>query len=233
MKQKSRIVSKLFAALVILTLISCCFLGSTFARYTSTGTGKASVAVAKWDIQVKANGAEGSTLLDEDAKFSADLKKLSPSSAPYSGEGYDANSRRIKLTDKVLLAVIQNNSDVSAQVTFDLNNEESEITKAGAIDYSTGKAYLDEAIRNVIFINVYTATAQDASQATIYSGSPINLGKSDAIYVYVEVSWLSDDATTWGAAADARDTWIGQNVTNISWDIDVTAVQSSELPGNN
>ena len=69
--------------------------------------------------------------------------------------------------------------------------------------------------------------------AKIYSGSPINLGKSDAIYVYVEVSWLSDDATTWGAAADARDTWIGQNVTNISWDIDVTAVQSSERPGNN
>lgn len=230
MKQKSRIVSKLFAALVILTLISCCFLGSTFARYTSTGTGKASVAVAKWDIQVKANGAEGSTLLDEDANFSADLETLSPSSAPYSGEGYDANSRRIKLTDKVLLAVIQNNSDVSAQVTFDLNNEGSIITKAGT---STDEAYSDEAIRNVIFINVYTATAQDASQATIYSGSPINLGKSKAIYVYVEVSWLSDDANTWGADADARDTWIGQNVTKISWDIDVTAVQSSELPGNN
>lgn len=230
MKQKSRIVSKLFAALVILTLISCCFLGSTFARYTSTGTGKASVAVAKWDIQVKANGAEGSTLLDEDAEFSADLETLSPSSAPYSGGVYDANSRRIKLTDKVLLAVIQNNSDVSAQVTFDLNNEGSIITKAGT---STDEAYSDEAIRNVIFINVYTATAQDASQATIYSGSSIDLGKSDAIYVYVEVSWLSDDANTWGADADARDTWIGQNVTKISWDIDVTAVQSSELPGNN
>ena len=52
MKQKSRIVSKLFAALVILTLISCCFLGSTFARYTSKSTGTASVGVAKWDVDI-------------------------------------------------------------------------------------------------------------------------------------------------------------------------------------
>lgn len=50
MKQKTRIASKLFAALVVLTLISCCFLGTTFARYTSTSTGKAIIRVANWSI---------------------------------------------------------------------------------------------------------------------------------------------------------------------------------------
>ena len=87
MTKKKNLIARICGLLIVLTLISCCFLGSTFARYTSTGTGTASVAVAKWDIQVKANGAAGSTLLDEDAKFSADLGTLSPSSAPYSGEG--------------------------------------------------------------------------------------------------------------------------------------------------
>lgn len=50
MKQKTRIASKLFAALVVLTLISCCFLGTTFARYTSTSTGEAMIHVANWSI---------------------------------------------------------------------------------------------------------------------------------------------------------------------------------------
>ena len=42
---------KLSFILVVLTLLSCCFLGSTFARYTSGGTGTATVQVAKWDVK--------------------------------------------------------------------------------------------------------------------------------------------------------------------------------------
>ena len=54
MVKKKRIVSKLILALVVLTAISCCFLGSTFARYTSGGSGASSVDVAKWDVQFDA-----------------------------------------------------------------------------------------------------------------------------------------------------------------------------------
>ena len=46
MTKKKSIFIKLFVALVALTLISCCFLGSTFARYTSEDSGTASVNVA-------------------------------------------------------------------------------------------------------------------------------------------------------------------------------------------
>lgn len=70
MKQKTRIASKLFAALVVLTLISCCFVGTTFARYTSTGSGVASVVVAKWDINV------GGGSMSDSMNFTFD--KLSP-----------------------------------------------------------------------------------------------------------------------------------------------------------
>ena len=50
MTKKKSIITKLFVALVALTLISCCFLGSTFARYTSGGNGSATTNIAKWSI---------------------------------------------------------------------------------------------------------------------------------------------------------------------------------------
>ena len=38
--------------MLALTLLTCCFVGSTFAKYTSTTTGSDSVAVAQWKIEV-------------------------------------------------------------------------------------------------------------------------------------------------------------------------------------
>lgn len=39
--------------MLALTLVTCCFVGSTFAKYTSTASGTDSVTVAKWDIQME------------------------------------------------------------------------------------------------------------------------------------------------------------------------------------
>ena len=50
MTKKKNIASKLVLVLFVLTLISCCLLGSTFARYVSSGTGSASIGIAKWDV---------------------------------------------------------------------------------------------------------------------------------------------------------------------------------------
>lgn len=38
--------------MLALTLLTCCFVGSTFAKYTSEATGTAAATVAKWDITV-------------------------------------------------------------------------------------------------------------------------------------------------------------------------------------
>ena len=37
--EKRRVVTRLCIALVVLTLLSCCFLGSTFAKYVTGGSG--------------------------------------------------------------------------------------------------------------------------------------------------------------------------------------------------
>lgn len=101
MKQKTRIASKLFAALVVLTLISCCFLGTTMARYTTSNSGVASVDVALWNITFTGNATDESTFSFGD---------LSPAMEKYDG------TARTNSTNPELIVSITNNSDVSAKV---------------------------------------------------------------------------------------------------------------------
>ena len=58
--EKKRISSKIFVALAALTLVSCCFLGTTSARYTTgTTSGSAGADIADWEIVVE-DGSSGS-----------------------------------------------------------------------------------------------------------------------------------------------------------------------------
>ena len=49
--------------MLALTLLTCCFVGSTFAKYTSEATGSATVSVAKWEIEYN-NGKLNATAND-------------------------------------------------------------------------------------------------------------------------------------------------------------------------
>ena len=63
--EKKRISSKIFVALAALTLVSCCFLGTTFARYTTgTTSGSAGADIADWEIVVTDGNTSGSVADD-------------------------------------------------------------------------------------------------------------------------------------------------------------------------
>ena len=47
---KKRILTRVLIVIAALTLLSCCFLGSTFARYVTSAGGSGTVGVAKWDV---------------------------------------------------------------------------------------------------------------------------------------------------------------------------------------
>ena len=66
MTKRKNVVSKMLLLVLILTLISCCFLGSTFARYTSSGNGTGTLQVAKWDVT------------NEKGNIAVQFEKLSP-----------------------------------------------------------------------------------------------------------------------------------------------------------
>ena len=83
MVKKKRIVSKLILALVVLTAISCCFLGSTFARYTSGGSGASSVEVAKWDVQ-----------FDAETETPVELGMISPAETAYDAGTHSSTPRK-------------------------------------------------------------------------------------------------------------------------------------------
>ena len=99
MTKRKNVVSKMLLLVLILTLISCCFLGSTFARYTSSGNGSATLNVAKWAIDIKGGAIEGGMSVNF-------AEKLSPSKHDYNttvdGE-YTANTVRSILRENCLL----------------------------------------------------------------------------------------------------------------------------------
>lgn len=209
MTKRKNVVSKMLLLVLILTLISCCFLGSTFARYTSSGSGTGTMEVAKWDV----SHGEGNI----DVTFA----ELSPSKEAY------ADSVRTHSTGKTLVATINNKGDVGALVTV----------TAGEVVVNTESAYSDPTeaeVKEVFSIKLWFGTTNGAENATteITSGSTeITLDATDGvIYIYAEVIWTSDTDTIKGADADARDTWIGENVTSVSYAISYKAVQNTELP---
>lgn len=211
MTQKRKLVSKLFVAVVVLTLVSCCFLASTFARYTSGGNGTGTVNVATWKVTGEGEG-----------QIIAKFKQLSPSMDEY------ADTPRTHSTAPVLVATINYEIDVNGILTLTVGKET--ITKT-AENWGT---YGEEQIKGLFDIQLYTSTTDGAAVSvdglTAYTKAINVPATSGTYYVYAVVTWTSDDETVKGAAADARDTWVGTNVTSVGYELSYTFVQSSQLP---
>lgn len=210
MTQKKSIASKLLLAAIALTLISFCFLGSTFARYTSSSSGSASLNVAKWDVSMPADSTE------------VDFGQLSPSMGEY------VDTPRTNSTGKILVATITNSGDVNAEVTLTVSDSATLENTLGS-DWGD---YSDTEIQGLFSIKLYTNTSNNAGDATEWDGSStFDLSKeSGKLYIFAEVIWTSDIGGKTGEAADLRDTWVGENITKVSYSISYTAVQNSQIP---
>ena len=232
MTKKKNIASKLVLVLFVLTLISCCLLGSTFARYVSGGTGSASVGIAKWEIDITGGGTSGATEIEFD-KLSPDVK------ADFSG-----TTNREQATGKKLVATIENKSDVKAIVTVGFANDPGmNITGAASgagintTNWSDPTAAASEwQIRQVLQIKLYWDDSETYTDGRECSGkqelaAATNGTGGGKIYIFAEATWTSMDTQYANEnVADAIDTWIGENVTKISANITFSAVQGSELP---
>lgn len=228
MTKKNRIIVRLLVVLAALTLISCCFLGTTFARYTSNGSGSASVEVAKWEITMEGAGTDGSL----DVTFG----KLSPSADPYV-----AGNTRTNSTGKQLVATITNASAVDAKIEIAaaalkfLDTADAEITD------TTVKANAEAVLSVKLYYTTNATPSQvsDYTEITADANSFVLIGtdsttaaatgvfaKNTPVYVYAEAVWTSKDA----ADSDAVDTSVGKNVAKVSTTITYTATQDSKLP---
>ena len=224
MTKKKNIASKLVLVLFVLTLISCCLLGSTFARYVSGGTGSASVGIAKWDVDV--NTSATSTIT---------FDKLSPSMAEKVDGGNRTNS-----TGLVKVAEITNGGDVDATVTITVGDIDF-----GSIGFGSGYVWNDtfvdgdgpseEQVRALFSIDLYYTTTDAAATTNgITSGNAIGTKLSatnGTFYIWAEVTWTSTDQQMGGTVfGDKVDTWVGENIGTISYSLTYSAVQGSEKP---
>lgn len=231
MTKRKGIVSKVVLVLVVLTLISGCFVGTTLARYASQGSGSATTGIALWDINFTYGDNAGAAAVTVADKLSPDITNS------FSAE----SNNRVQYTGKKLVATIVNNSEVDATITVtagDLQYKDSggsdvafnatggSIT-AGALDVAASKAQADA----VFDLKLY----QDDTQA--YSnGAEITkafeLASKDTVYIFAEVTWTSQDQSSTEIVADAIDTWLGENVASIVSNLSYTAVQASEVPAD-
>lgn len=241
---KKRVTTTLFIALVVLTLISCCFLGSTFARYVSGGNGSASTAVAKWDIDVTENGTEGNGEITWD-------KKLSPDMDAYVSNG---QNRVNTLGEAVTVAVITNSGDVDAIVDFKiekltLNDSEPSYGAGLAIDengWLTTAPTKDEVLQLFQMSLVFDHSVDEDRTLNVdntngSSATGIVLSPGESVTIKMTLAWQSADVWCYTNKAssnhdkaaqysDALDTWAGENVTKLGWTFSYTAVQGSENP---
>lgn len=213
MTQKRKLVSKLFVAVVVLTLVSCCFLASTFARYTSGGSGTGTVEVATWKVTGEGEG-----------QINAQFNQLSPLMDEY------VDTPRTHSTAPVLVATITYEIDVNGILKLTVGEET--ITKTAA-DWGT---YDEGEIKSLFDIQLYLSNAKASSIADLTgkavasdAETPVSAG-SGTYYVYAVVTWSSDVEGKTGTDADTRDTWVGANVTSVGYELSYTFVQNSELP---
>lgn len=229
MTKKKNIASKLVLVLFVLTLISCCLLGSTFARYVSSGSGSASISIAKWDIDITGGGTGGSTTVTF-----GDLSPSDDESMP------DVSTARSNSSGKILVASLTNNGEVDAEVSFAVTGGKDYTLVAGS-DFGsgmhwngseiTGTPSKAEQVDKLFSVNLYYGTTGDPANTSTMPSNSVSLKVKASVYLFVEVVWTSGDL--WAdsvGVADAIDTWVGENVTNILIDVNYTAVQASQQP---
>ena len=221
MTKRKSVVSKLLLLVALMTIVSCCFLGSTFARYISTGTGTATIQVAKWAINVGDTGSGA-------AKFD----KLSPLAAPY-----EEGTVRANTSGKILVASMSNDGDVDALVKFTVGEVEVACNAAfGTQGVATEEGIPTKAeVKEVFSVKFYYALTKSAAAATneiTDKGVTLNAagGERTEIFIFAEATWTSDTGTIIGEKADLRDTYIGKYVTKVVYSYTWEAAQATKLP---
>ena len=112
--KKKKLIYRTIGVLLALSFMSCCFLGYTFARYVTKGTGNIISGVAKWDINFSYEGGDQTVTGDE----TISIGKISPSMAEYSAESAPRSKQIAEISVN-----IKNDGDVAAYISFELPDD--------------------------------------------------------------------------------------------------------------
>ena len=165
--EKKRILSKVLIVLAALTLLSCCFMGSTFAKYVTNGSGSAKMTIADWDVAIEKEQQGNVTITD----LSPDVGGASHS------------------TGWIKVAAIRNSGDVSADVTVSVSalTVGSAVFEEGADKDTRWKQYVSDTELQAVF---EVAFASDATGTEI-ANNKFTLAPSGSKDIYMQVTWTT------------------------------------------
>lgn len=228
---KKRILTRVLIVIAALTLLSCCFLGSTFARYVTSESGSAQIGVAKWDVSVTPS-----------ADLDVSTNKLSPSK-----DVFVSGNVRKHSTETLQFASFTNSGDVDATVTLTLSaNVSLKNTDGNAMPLPAtlgSESYkLTQADANAVF----TLSLQLWTKAGITEIKPSTSGNTvtytfdlpkgvtgtgnDVCILQGTITWTSDISGDATGEADKRDTLLGEYVGSVHFAVNYSAVQAEEVP---
>ena len=123
-QRRSSMMVRLVAVLAVTMMFTMCFVGGTFAKYTSSATGTDSATVAKWDIRV--NGSEIATSDEFTFKLFQTITDSDLSSAETDMEHADGSIIAPGTSGKFSIA-IQNLSQVNAKyaINYTVTNNDN------------------------------------------------------------------------------------------------------------
>ena len=165
--EKKRILSKVLIVLAALTLLSCCFMGSTFAKYVTNGSGSAKMTIADWDVAIEKEQQGNVTITD----LSPDVGGASHS------------------TGWIKVAAIRNSGDVSADVTVSVSalTVGSAVFEEGADKDTRWNQYVSDTELQAVF---EVAFASDATGTEI-ANNKFTLAPSGSKDIYMQVTWTT------------------------------------------
>lgn len=213
MKRNSKLM-RASGILLVLTLITSCFVGGTFAKYVSKGEGKDTARVAKWGVEVEVTG-DGfhTTYGKDDVNAGSSISNTVISDVNVVAPGTKGTFGGVEITGTPEVAVkIETTADVQLSGWNVASDDEfycplvftiGEETING-LDFSSSTAGGEESFENAIKTAIEEATSQEVA-----AGTNLNtIGES------IEYSWKWPFADATGSATNQDnelDTLLGDN----------------------
>ena len=255
--EKKRIFSKLTVCVAALALVSCAFVGGTFARYTTGNqTTPGGATIADWNVGLDPTISQQFVISPNSAKFNGGAEKT------VIEEGDTALIRSYAISEGgAVLKITNNSTNISARVVITLPtakpmvmmNKDGEIVELPTSDQDPYGVWTDVTLDDII---TYTGEENQPELTVLKNGNATVEVKADGEYTgkyvvelapgdFVVVNsvgfkWTTDlvgdkkiendvytkDMNVW--EGDIRDSWIGQNVYSVGWQINWYAEQLYE-----
>lgn len=195
-KRKSSMMVRMAALLFVTMMFTMCFVGGTFAKYTSSATGTDSAAVAKWSIKVNTADiatAGGMFTFDlfntvKDSDLSSNETDMNPVDgsiiAPGTSGKFDIvikNESQVNATYSIDYTV-ENDNNIPVQFSTDGTNWKTNINDLDVSDVAINMS-ATETVTVYWKWDYYVGAAEDAIDTTLGTTTP-----TPGLYVHATVT---------------------------------------------